>query len=88
MGLKETQKRIKHFESILQKLRHTARPEEFEAMSSSYRLEIERMQSEVMEYSHWQDESTFIRGWIAKGPVEGGRSWTREELYDRNDVSH
>lgn len=45
-----TQERIKHFQSILQKLRQSARPEEFEAISSSYRLEIERMQAEIMEY--------------------------------------
>jgi len=31
-------------------LRQTARPEEFEAISSGYRLEIERMQAEVLEY--------------------------------------
>jgi hypothetical protein len=32
------------------KMRQTARPEEFDAASSGYRLEIERMQAEVMEY--------------------------------------
>lgn len=31
-------------------LRQTARPGEFEAVSSGYRLEIERMQAEVLEY--------------------------------------
>jgi hypothetical protein len=33
------------------------------------------------DLSVWQRESDFIQAWIAKGPVVGGRSWTREELY-------
>ena len=31
-------------------LRQTARPDEFQAVSGGYRLEIERMQAEVLEY--------------------------------------
>ena len=48
--LQVTQKRIAHFQRWLADLRQTARPEEFEALSSGYRLEIERMQAEVLEY--------------------------------------
>ena len=48
--LQVTQERIAHFQRWLADLRQTARPEEFEAMSSGYRLEIERMQAEVLEY--------------------------------------
>ena len=48
--LQVTQKRIAHFQRWLADLRQTARPEEFEAVSSGYRLEIERMQAEVLEY--------------------------------------
>ena len=48
--LQVTQERIAHFQCWLADLRHTARPEEFEATSSGYRLEIERMQAEVLEY--------------------------------------
>ena len=48
--LKMTQERIARFQRWLADLRQTARPEEFEAMTSSYRLEIERMQAEVLEY--------------------------------------
>jgi len=48
--LEVTQERIAHFQGWLADLRQTARPEEFEAMSSGYRLEIERMQAEVLEY--------------------------------------
>ena len=48
--LKATQERIGRFQGWLLQMRQTARPEEFEAASSGYRLEIERMQAEVMEY--------------------------------------
>lgn len=48
--LQVTQERIAHFQRWLADLRKTARPEEFEAISSGYRLEIERMQAEVLEY--------------------------------------
>lgn len=48
--LQVTQERIARFQRWLVDLRKTARPEEFEAISSGYRLEIERMQAEVLEY--------------------------------------
>ncbi len=48
--LKATHDRIEQFQHWLMQARRTARPEEFEAVASGYRLEIERMQAEVMEY--------------------------------------
>ena len=48
--LKATQERIEQFQRWLVNMRRTARPEEFEAAASGYRLEIERMQAEVMEF--------------------------------------
>ncbi|NPV69172.1 MAG: hypothetical protein HPY55_00820 [Firmicutes bacterium] len=33
--------------------------------------------------SNWEDEMAFIKSLQAKGPVPGGRTWKREELYDR-----
>jgi len=48
--LKATHDRIEQFQQWLMQMRRTARPEEFEAVASGYRLEIERMQAEVMEY--------------------------------------
>ena len=48
--LEVTQERIARFQRRLADLRRTARPEEFDAVSSGYRLEIERMQAEVLEY--------------------------------------
>lgn len=45
-----TKQRIDQFQRWLAQLRQTAHPEEFEAVTSGYRLEIERMQAEVLEY--------------------------------------
>lgn len=48
--LNVTQSRIEHFQRLLAGLRQTSRAEEFYAVSSGYRLEIERMQAEVLDY--------------------------------------
>lgn len=31
----------------------------------------------------WQSIVRFMQQWAEKGPVVGGRSWKREDLYDR-----
>lgn len=42
--------RVTQLERLLEALRKTARPEEWPALSSGYRLEIERMQGEILDY--------------------------------------
>lgn len=42
--------RLAKMERELEALRKTARPEEWPALSSGYRLEIERMQGEILDY--------------------------------------
>lgn len=42
--------RLATMERLLQTLRVSARPEEWTALSSGYRLEIERMQGEILDY--------------------------------------
>ena len=42
--------RVATLEALILKLRATARPEEWSALSSGYRFEIERMQSEILDY--------------------------------------
>jgi hypothetical protein len=42
--------RVAQQERLLEALQKTARPEEWPAMSSGYRLEIERMQGEILDY--------------------------------------
>ncbi len=48
--LQVTQERIAEFQRRLVDIRRTARPEEFGALTSGYRLEIERMQAEILDY--------------------------------------
>ena len=45
-----SRKRVAELERLLDQLRKTARPEEWPALSSGYRLEIERMQGEILDY--------------------------------------
>jgi hypothetical protein len=45
-----TRERVATFERMLDELRKTARPEEWQELSSGYRLEIERMQREILDY--------------------------------------
>jgi hypothetical protein len=45
-----TRKRVAKFERLLEDLRQTARPEEWSELSCGYRLEIERMQREILDY--------------------------------------
>jgi hypothetical protein len=42
--------RVAKLERLLEDLRKTARPEEWPALSSGYRLEIERQQGEILDY--------------------------------------
>ena len=48
--LKTMRERVAALEELILKLRSTARPEEWGALSSGYRFEIERMQSEILDY--------------------------------------
>ena len=45
-----TRDRVAKLEKLLETLRAAARPEEWPARSSGYRLEIERMQGEILDY--------------------------------------
>jgi len=45
-----TQERIAYFQRLLAQLRVTARPDEFAAVTSGYRAEIQRMQKEILDY--------------------------------------
>jgi len=42
--------RLAKVERLLETLHKTARPEEWHSLSSGYRLEIERMQGEILDY--------------------------------------
>lgn len=48
--LKTMRERVAALEQLIQTLRPAARPEEWAALSSGYRFEIERMQIEILDY--------------------------------------
>jgi len=35
-----------------------------------------------LDHAAWEREKSFIESLIRKGPIPGGRTWKREELYD------
>lgn len=64
--------RVANLERIVGALRLSARPEEWPALSSGYRLQIERMQGEILDYllrptvaepaEHWPDRNAQWQG--------------------------
>ena len=50
LELDVTRERIEYFQNLLERIRVQADPQDFELMASGYRLEIERMQAEVLDY--------------------------------------
>ncbi len=48
--LKTSQQRIAYFQDLLLQLRVKSSAEEFSLVSDGYRMEIEKMQEEVLEY--------------------------------------
>ena len=48
--LARTRERVAQLERLLESMHVTARAEEWPALSSGYRLEIERMQGEILDY--------------------------------------
>lgn len=48
--LRVTRERVASLEKLLEALRKPSRLEEWQALSSGYRLEIERMQGEMLDY--------------------------------------
>jgi len=41
------------------------------------------MQFPARDLDAWEEEKEYIQSLMAKGPVEGKRTWRREDLYDR-----
>ena len=56
------------------------------------RQAIDLWQEQVAERKRarqlWIKERAFIESWAALGAVSGGRSWTRDELYEERLESH
>ncbi len=71
--LKGTRGRIAYFEDLLAQMRVAARPELFPSMASGYRVEIEKMQREVLEYLT-RHISQPVPVDVARTPATGARA--------------
>jgi hypothetical protein len=55
-----------------------------EALDRWMASEERRREAEVA----WEEVLDFAEEWAAQGPVAGGRTWTREELYEERLKRH
>lgn len=56
---------------------------EAEIIRRSLNSRLNTLSDRPRDLSAWERELAFIEKWIAKGPVAGGRTWKRDDLYDR-----
>lgn len=73
---REQEARLKHRASALQ-------ASEAELIRAALDRYLDEPAAEFYDPAAWPKEREYIRALIAKGPVAGGRSWTREELHER-----
>jgi len=60
-----------------------------EALHREFGLADSKRQSrQRLDRQAWDEERRFIERLIAQGPVRGGRSWTRDELYEERLSRH
>ncbi|MFN8492705.1 MAG: hypothetical protein U0350_34200 [Caldilineaceae bacterium] len=64
-----TTARIERFQKWLLDMRQRVEPQEFLLMSSGYRLEIERMQAEVLEYLLYPAIVASMQTTVSVGPL-------------------
>ena len=70
-------------ERDLKDLSATLGVSEAEIIRQAVSSRAQRLRKPRRDLSAWAAELEFIRGMIDEGPVEGGRSWAREDVYDR-----
>ncbi len=67
----------------LKRISHVTGLSEAEIIRRSLSSRLNATLDRPRDLSAWERELAFIEQWIAKGPVAGGRTWKREDLYDR-----
>jgi hypothetical protein len=70
-------------ELLLKDLSERLGVSEAEIIRQAITSQTQRLRRPRRDLDAWRSEVEFMKGLIAKGPVPGGRRWTREELYDR-----
>lgn len=75
-----------HQDVILKRISKKTGASEAEIIRQAIDRHVESLQTPGMEMSAWSEEDAFIESLMNRGPVEGGRGWQREDLYDRSSV--
>ena len=72
-----------HQEQLLKKSAAETGMTEAEIVREAIELWSKDEERELHAQEAWKKARAFIEDLIAQGPVEGGRTWKREDLYDR-----
>jgi len=71
-----------HQEQRLKTLSRLLQVSEAELIRRALDLYLRQALEECQRLEAWQRLKTFAEWWMSQGPVPGGRTWTREELYE------
>jgi len=67
----------------LKELAHVLETSEAELIRQAIDAHVSTLRRRRRNRKAWQAERAFIQDWMSQGPVPGGRTWRREDLYDR-----
>lgn len=70
-------------EAQLRQLANATGLSQSEIIRRALALRLSSFSPQPRNLSAWEEELRFIKEWTALGPVAGGRTWKREDLYDR-----
>lgn len=73
-------------DAILKRMSRKTGASEAEIIRQAIDRHVQSFQVSGAETSAWAEEDAFIETLIQRGPVKGGRSWQREDLYDRSSI--
>jgi hypothetical protein len=71
-------------DKALKRLARRSRRPEAEIIRAALDLHMEEVARAERRKAAWREVDSFIGQRIAGGPVPGGRSWRRDDLYDRS----
>lgn len=71
-----------HQEARLKEAAAETGQSEAEIIRAALALWLEAKTRKQRALEAWQAERTFIEALLTQGPVEGGRTWTREAIYE------
>ena len=72
-----------HQDTILKQIAGETGISEAEFIRQAIDLQAHLFRPAKTDLSAWAKEKAFITDLIEQGPVSGGRSWQREDLYER-----